>query len=127
MRPILAVFPSIFWAIKCQSLLITGTSQETRDCTYIEDIIDGLLQMEYFENAIGEEMNLAVGREIKILDLAEMINKKIGNVAGVRYLKQSPATGFRKIVKALRNPVAGEWFNIHTLKDSALLKSYLVL
>ena len=27
--------------------------------------------------------------------------------------------------RALGYPVAGEWFNIHTLKDLAMLKSYL--
>lgn len=78
----------IFWAMNNQSLPITGTGQETRDFTYVEDIVDGFLRMGYYENAIGEEINLATGREIKILDLAEMINEKTSNNAKIRFLSR---------------------------------------
>ncbi len=78
----------IFWAINGESLPITGTGQETRDFTYVEDIVDGLLRMGFYEEAIGEEINLAAGREIKIIDLAEMINEKVKNKAGVRFLER---------------------------------------
>ncbi len=76
----------IFWAMKRSSLPITGSGEETRDFTFVNDIVDGLLKAGYMENAIGQEFNLASGREIKIIDLANMINTSIGNNSGVRYV-----------------------------------------
>lgn len=75
----------IFWAKLGLSLPITGTGEETRDFTYVGDIVDGLLRMGYFEEAIGEEINLAAGREVKILHLAELVNKLVGNEAGIEF------------------------------------------
>lgn len=69
----------IYWAMRKQSLPITGTGEETRDFTYVGDIVDGLLRMGFFKEAIGEAYNLAAGREIKIMDLANMVNRLVGN------------------------------------------------
>ena len=76
----------IYWAIKGQALPITGTGEETRDFTYVGDIVDGLLRAGVFESAVGQEFNLASGRETSIGDLARMINEATGNAAGVRYV-----------------------------------------
>lgn len=75
----------IYWAKLGKELPITGTGEETRDFTYVEDIVDGLLRMGFFNEAIGEEMNLAAGREIKVKELALFINKETGNQAGIRF------------------------------------------
>lgn len=75
----------IYWSIRKQTLPITGTGEETRDFTYVGDIVDGLLRAGYFEEAIGEDINLASGRETKIIDLANLINKLTGNNSGVRF------------------------------------------
>jgi len=75
----------IYWAMKGLPLPITGTGDETRDFTYVGDIVDGLLRAGYFEEAVGQAFNLASGREIKILDLANMINELTGNNAGIRF------------------------------------------
>jgi nucleoside-diphosphate-sugar epimerase len=75
----------IYWAMKGMPLPITGTGEETRDFTYVGDIVDGLLRAGIMEQAIGEEFNLASGREIQIGQLAEMINKITGNTAGIKY------------------------------------------
>src|SRR3954447_13962721 len=74
----------IFWAMSGLPLPFTGTGEETRDFTYVGDIVDGLLRAGFFESAIGQEMNLASGRETKILELAEKINDLLGNTAGIR-------------------------------------------
>jgi nucleoside-diphosphate-sugar epimerase len=75
----------IYWAIKGFPLPITGTGEETRDFTYVGDIVDGLLRAGYFESAIGQEFNLASGKETKIIDLANMINELTDNKAGIRF------------------------------------------
>ncbi len=64
-------------------LTVMGTGQETRDFTFVEDLIDGLLRGGIFEEAIGEEMNLGSGVETASIDLANMINEVSGNAAGV--------------------------------------------
>jgi len=77
------VIPNFFyWAMNGQPLPITGTGEETRDFTYVGDIINGLLSMAYYDEAIGEAFNLGASREIKIKDLAKWINELTGNDAG---------------------------------------------
>ena len=61
----------IYWAMKGKILPITGTGEETRDFTYVEDLVDGLLRAGHFESAIGQEFNLASGKETKIIELAK--------------------------------------------------------
>jgi UDP-glucose 4-epimerase len=75
----------IYWAMQGKPLPITGSGEETRDFTYVGDIVDGLLRAGYFEAAIGQEFNLASGQETRIIDLARMINEQVGNEAGVMF------------------------------------------
>src|SRR5947208_6878534 len=70
------VIPNFFyWAMNGQALPITGTGEETRDFTYVGDIVNGLIACASSKSAIGEPINLATGKEIKILDLATWINE----------------------------------------------------
>ncbi|GAJ05868.1 unnamed protein product, partial [marine sediment metagenome] len=41
-----------------------------------------------FESAIGQEFNLASGKETRIIDLANMVNEITGNEAGVRFTER---------------------------------------
>jgi len=75
----------IYWALQGQPLPITGTGDETRDFTFVGDIVDGLLRAGYFDAAIGQEFNLASGKETRIIDLAQMINAQVGNGAGISF------------------------------------------
>ncbi len=78
------VIPNFFyWALNGQPLPITGTGEETRDFTYVGDIVQGLTAAAYYKEAIGEAINLATGREIKIVDLARWVNEIAGNAAGI--------------------------------------------
>lgn len=80
------VIPNFFyWAMSGQALPITGDGMETRDWTYVDDIIDGLLAMGIREEAVGEAINLGSGKEHRVIDLATMINKMVGNEGGIRY------------------------------------------
>jgi nucleoside-diphosphate-sugar epimerase len=78
------VIPNFFyWAMNKQPLPITGTGEETRDFTYVNDIVNGLLAMACRQEAIGEAFNLGSGREIMIRDLARYVNEITGNEAGI--------------------------------------------
>jgi nucleoside-diphosphate-sugar epimerase len=78
----------IYWAMKSLPLPITGTGEETRDFTYVADIVDGLLRAGTMESAIGQEFNLASGEETRIIDLAKMINDAIENKAGIKFTER---------------------------------------
>ena len=78
----------IYWAMKGMTLPITGSGEETRDFTYVMDLVDGLLRAGYYEKAIGQEFNLASGKEKKIIDLANMINEMVGNEAGIKFVSR---------------------------------------
>ncbi len=75
----------IYWAMKGLPLPLTGDGSETRDFTFVGDITDGLLRAGTNPAAVGEEFNLASGRETRICDLAAMINEAVGNKAGISY------------------------------------------
>jgi nucleoside-diphosphate-sugar epimerase len=78
------VIPNFFWwAMNKLPLPITGTGDETRDFTYVGDIINGLLAMAYYDKAIGEAFNLGTNREIVINDLAKWINAITHNDKGI--------------------------------------------
>jgi UDP-glucose 4-epimerase len=73
----------IFRALSGLPLPFTGSGEETRDFTYVMDIVVALLRAGYYEQAIGQEMNIASGHETNILWMAERINELTGNTAGI--------------------------------------------
>ncbi|MFC1850245.1 SDR family NAD(P)-dependent oxidoreductase [candidate division CSSED10-310 bacterium] len=75
-----------YWALRGEPLPITGSGEETRDFTYVADIVDGLLRAGYFEAAIGQAINLASSIETRITDLAQNINELAGNTAGTLFV-----------------------------------------
>lgn len=78
----------IYWALQGKDLPITGSGNETRDFTYVGDIVDGLLRAGYFNEAIGEDINLASGKETRIIDLANLINSLTGNRSKIRFIER---------------------------------------
>ncbi|MFX0132581.1 MAG: NAD-dependent epimerase/dehydratase family protein [Candidatus Hodarchaeota archaeon] len=83
------VIPKFFWwAIKGEPLPITGSGEETRDFTYVDDVIEGVLLMGVLQEAVGEAVNLASEKETKIIDLANWINEITGNDAGIELHKR---------------------------------------
>jgi nucleoside-diphosphate-sugar epimerase len=43
----------IYWAMSGKPLPITGTGEETRDFTFVGDIVDGLLRSGVMKEAVG--------------------------------------------------------------------------
>ncbi len=81
------VIPNFFyWAMTGNPLPITGDGSETRDWTYVDDIISGLLQMGVEEKAVGEAINLGSGRDHRVIDMAHKINELTGNEEGIAYI-----------------------------------------
>lgn len=80
------VIPNFFYlAMNKQPLPITGAGDETRDFTYVGDVVNAILAMVYYDEAVGEAINIGTGREIQIIELAKWINEITGNDAGILY------------------------------------------
>ena len=75
----------VYSAMKGLPLPITGTGAETRDFTFVVDVVEGLLAMGILEDVAGLTLNLGSGIETSILELAKMINREVGNKAGMCY------------------------------------------
>ena len=69
----------VYWSMLEKSLPLTGTGNETRDFTYVLDLVQGLIKAAYYEDAIGQAFNLASEKETKIKDMITMVNKATGN------------------------------------------------
>lgn len=78
----------IYWALNGEKLPVTGNSNIARDFVFVKDTIDGILRAGYFQEAINESFNICSGNSISIYQLAEMINEKTGNSAGITLLPQ---------------------------------------
>ena len=74
----------IYWALSGLPLPFTGSGEETRDFTYVMDIVDALLRAGYYPDAVGQEMNIASGCETNILQMAQHINEMTGNKSGIK-------------------------------------------
>jgi nucleoside-diphosphate-sugar epimerase len=83
------VIPNFFyWAMNGKPLPITGDGTETRDWTYVDDIIKGLLAMGIKEGAIGEAFNLGSAKEHRVIDMANIVNELVGNDAGIVFAER---------------------------------------
>jgi len=81
------VIPNFFyWAMTGKTLPITGDGTETRDWTYVGDIVNGLLAAGVRKEAIGEAINLGSGTETRVIDLANKVNRLTGNDLGILYI-----------------------------------------
>jgi UDP-glucose 4-epimerase len=76
----------IYWALHQRKLPITGTGEETRDFTFVEDIVDGTLRLGVILEAVGDAFNLASETETKVIDIAKMVNELTGNKNGVEFV-----------------------------------------
>ena len=80
------VIPNFIWkALHHEPLSITGTGEETRDFTFVEDIVDGTLRLGVFPEAVGDAFNLASEKETTVIDIANIVNLLTGNDKGVTY------------------------------------------
>ena len=78
----------IWWALHNRRLPIMGTGKETRDFTFVEDIVEGTLRAGVSPKAVGDAINLASETETRVIDIANTVNKLTGNNSGVEFVKR---------------------------------------
>lgn len=71
-------------ALLGQPLTVYGDGAQTRSFCYVDDLIDGIVRLLYSE----EHMPVNIGNpvEMSIKEFAEIINRVIGNTAGITYV-----------------------------------------
>lgn len=61
-----------------QSPMILGDGQQTRDFTYVSNVVDGVLRACTAPKASGEAINVATGGRVSLLELLETLNRIMG-------------------------------------------------
>lgn len=131
----------MYWSMLGKALPITGEGKETRDWTFVGDIVNGLLAMGVLENAIGHAFNLGSGSEVRVVDMAAMVNELTGNTTPIRFaprrdwdvktrllssiekanteLGYKPQTPFNEGLKAVHKWFVENWENIQKSAEFA--------
>jgi nucleoside-diphosphate-sugar epimerase len=65
--------------------VITGDGEQTRDFTYIDNVVDGVLKAATTPDAAGRVINVATGRQISINQLAHAIQRLVGSTLALQY------------------------------------------
>ncbi|MFC2051106.1 NAD-dependent epimerase/dehydratase family protein [Chloroflexota bacterium] len=80
------VTPLFIWrSLHNIPLRMLGTGNETRDFTFVEDIVEGTLRCGVVPEAVGQAFNLASETETKVIDLAKMVNEITGNTKEIEF------------------------------------------
>ena len=83
------VIPNFFWqAINNKPLTIFGDGRDTRNFTFVSDIVDATILLAIHPKSSGQIFNIGSKTSISILDLANKINKIVGSSAGLTFLEK---------------------------------------
>jgi len=81
MRKELAIYIFIEQALNNKPLTIHGSGKQTRCFIYIDDLVDGLVNV-LKKGVSGETLNLATEEELSILEVADMVLEETGRQRG---------------------------------------------
>ncbi|MFO1497460.1 MAG: NAD-dependent epimerase/dehydratase family protein [Verrucomicrobiota bacterium] len=76
----------IYLALQQKPLRITGTGRETRDFTFVSDLVEGLMLLGALEVNGAPCLDLGTGEETTILELARAINALTSNPSPIEYV-----------------------------------------
>jgi len=84
-----------------KEVVLWGTGSPRREWLYVEDLADGLLML--LEKYDGREIvNVGVGEDSTILELAEKVKTVVGFAGGIRWDKSKPDGTPRKLLDVTR-------------------------
>lgn len=82
----------IYQALKGEDLTVFGDGNQTRAFLYISDWVDATIKLIYKDGLEGEVFNIGSDKEIKIIELANMIIKLTGSKSRIKYLPPDQMT-----------------------------------
>ena len=72
--------------------VIYGDGEQTRDFTYVANVVDGVLRACEAPKAAGEVINVATHGRISLNELLRMMNRIVGTICSRSTRKREPAT-----------------------------------
>ena len=79
-----AVIPRfVTWILAGQPLTVYGDGQQSRDFTYVDNVVAGNLLAADAKGVAGKSLNIANGRSISLLELIAALEKLVGVPAQV--------------------------------------------
>jgi UDP-glucose 4-epimerase len=110
-------------ALRNEPITIYGTGNQTRNFTYVEDVVRGIMALVDEPKAIGEIFNVGSEGEVSINDLAERIKKMTGSSSHIIRVPYEDAyqEGFedmeRRVPDITKIKRLVGYQNTHTLDD----------
>jgi nucleoside-diphosphate-sugar epimerase len=65
--------------------MIYGDGRQTRDFTYVANVVDGVLRACTAADVAGEVINLATGGRVSLMELATVLQARLGRETGVEF------------------------------------------
>lgn len=78
-------------ALKNKNLTVHGTGRQSRDFTYVDDMVDAFMIMGSHEKAIGKAVNFGTGEAVTVNHVAKKIKKIAGSKSKIIYTKDRTA------------------------------------
>ena len=82
-------------ALAGKAPVIFGDGSQTRDFTFVTDTVKGLIMACESEELVGDNVNIAFGREVSISDIAKLVLEATGLEAEPEYTEARPADVMR--------------------------------
>jgi len=82
-------------AIKGESIKIIGDGKQTRDFTYVEDVVDAVMRCIELP-AMNDEYNIATGIETSIIDLSKMICSALDRPHSIQMIPKRSIDGINR-------------------------------
>lgn len=84
-------------ALQNKPLTIYGDGKQTRDFTYVDDLVDAFIVMGHHKKAVGEAVNFGTGKETSILELAKKIISLSGSKSQITFQDARAAEVYRLV------------------------------
>lgn len=91
-------------ALAEKDITIYGDGNQTRDLTYVDDMIDAFLTMGSHEKAVGQAVNFGTGRDTSMLQLAKKIIEISGSKSKIVHLPPR----LSEVARLCSNPAKAE-------------------
>ncbi len=75
-------------ALRGEELPVHGDGSQTRSFCYIDDLVEGLVNLAESEKAKGEVVNLGNPQELNVLQFAKLVIKLTGSSSKIRFVKR---------------------------------------
>ena len=110
-------------ALRGEPITIFGTGEQTRNFTFVEDVVKGIIALVDEPRAVGEIFNIGSEGEVSINDLAERVRKATGSSSRIIRVPYEDAyqEGFedmeRRVPDIVKISRMVGYKNTHTLDD----------